>query len=373
MRGPSSALYGTNAYNGVLVLTTKQPRYSEGGTVQLTAGELSTLRGDVRWSTGLTEATYLKVNGSYTSSDDFYLSRNTGVEYSHFCTPAEAADPARNCFSAPEAMPLELNEDKLWLAGVRLDQYFGESFLTVEGGNSYVEGVVVQTGIGRVQILEQDRPWARANFSHPHFNVLSYYNKREAPNQTALASGANLVLDEQNWAARCRATPTSPATKGRVIGGVSYKEEEIDTRNEAGVATLSNPPTLDNTRTAGYAQVEYTFTDKFKALAAGRYDDSDAARRPVLAQGGAGLRADLEPDHPLHLQRGLPVAQLLGVLPRRAGGRRADRRRASPRWRRSTRGSPACRCWRAATATSRSRRSRPTRSATAASSAARPS
>jgi iron complex outermembrane receptor protein len=278
VRGPSSALYGTNAYNGVLVLTTKQPRYSEGGTVQLTAGELSTLRGDVRWSGGLSESTYLKVNGSYTNSDDFYLSRNASVEYSHFCSAAELAPGAaatRSCFSAPEATPLKLNEDKLWLAGVRLDRYFGESFLTVEGGSSYAEGVVVQTGIGRVQILEQDRPWARANFSHPRFNVLSYYNKREAPKQTALSSGANLFLDEQNWAVEVQGNADFAGTKGRIVGGASYKEEEIDTRNDAGVATLSNPPTLDNTRTAGYAQVEYSFTPKFKALAAGRYDDSD--------------------------------------------------------------------------------------------------
>ncbi|HXT20057.1 MAG TPA: TonB-dependent receptor [Thermoanaerobaculia bacterium] len=278
VRGPSSALYGTNAYNGVLVLTTKQPRFSEGGTVQLTAGELSTLRGDARWSGGLSESNYLKVNGSYTKSDDFYQSRNTRVEYSHFCSAAELAPGAaatRSCFTAREATPLKLTEDKLWLAGLRFDHYFGESFLTLEGGSSYVEGVVVQTGIGRVQILEQDRPWARANFSHPHFNVLSYYNKREAPKQTALASGANLALDEQNWAVEVQGNADFAGTKGRVIAGASYKEEEIDTRNAAGVATLSNPPTLDAYRQAGYAQLEYSFTPKFKALAAGRYDDSD--------------------------------------------------------------------------------------------------
>jgi len=278
VRGPSSALYGTNAYNGVLVLTTKQPRFSEGGTVQLTAGELSTLRGDARWSGGLSESNYLKVNGSYTNSDDFYQSRNARVEYSHFCSAAELAPGAaatRSCFTAREATPLKLTEDKLWLAGLRFDHYFGESFLTLEGGSSYVEGVVVQTGIGRVQILEQDRPWARANFSHPHFNVLSYYNKREAPKQTALASGANLALDEQNWAVEVQGNADFAGTKGRVIAGASYKEEEIDTRNAAGVATLSNPPTLDAYRQAGYAQLEYSFTPKFKALAAGRYDDSD--------------------------------------------------------------------------------------------------
>ena len=275
VRGPSSALYGTNAYNGVLVLTTKQPRFSEGGTVQLSAGELGTARADARWSGGLSESTYLKVNGSYTKSDDFYQSRNARVEYSHFCSAAEAASPARSCFTAPEAVKLAANEDKLWLGGARLDHYFGESFLTIEGGTSHVEGVVVQTGIGRVQVLEQDRPWARFNFSHPRWNFLSYYNKRDAPKQVALASGANLVLDERNWAAELQGNLDFAASKGRIVAGISYKDESIDTRNDAGIATLSNPAELSAYREAGYAQVEYAFTPKFKALVAGRYDDSD--------------------------------------------------------------------------------------------------
>ncbi|MGH9360491.1 MAG: TonB-dependent receptor plug domain-containing protein, partial [Thermoanaerobaculia bacterium] len=50
VRGPSSALYGANAYNGVLNLTTKQPRYSQGGELRLTAGELGTTNGDFRWA-----------------------------------------------------------------------------------------------------------------------------------------------------------------------------------------------------------------------------------------------------------------------------------------------------------------------------------
>ena len=275
VRGPSSALYGTNAFNGVLVLTTKQPRYSQGGSVQLTAGELSTLRGDVRWSGGLAENSYLKVHGSYTQSDDFYRARNVAFDererdFYRFCT--SAADT--NCIRR-EAAPLQREDDELWLAGVRFDQYVGNSFFTVEGGTSKIEGPVIQTGIGRVQVTESERPWARFNFSHPRFNVLAYTNQRDAPVQRALASGANLILDEENWAVELQGNMDFAGTKGRLIGGASYKDEEIDTTTPAGASTLTRFNPVGAERTAFYGQAEYAFTHKFKGVVAARWDDSD--------------------------------------------------------------------------------------------------
>lgn len=48
LRGPSAALYGANASSGVLNVTTKPPRYSQGGFVRLTGGELDTINSDFR-------------------------------------------------------------------------------------------------------------------------------------------------------------------------------------------------------------------------------------------------------------------------------------------------------------------------------------
>lgn len=285
VRGPSSALYGTNAFNGILVLTSKQPRYSQGGTAQLTGGELSTLRGDLRWSGGLSENGYLKAHGSYTQSDDFYRTRVPALtggrpEYGNYCTAAGQTD----CI-VPEGSPLGLVEDELWLAGIRYDHYIGESFLTIEGGTSHAEGPVLQTGIGRVQVIEQDRPWMRLNFSHPHFNFLAYRNERDAPKQIALSRGTsppgfnNLVLDEETWATEVQGNLDFAQSKGRIIGGASYREEEIDTR---ATLTSSCPFLAGNCqrvvgadRQAIYAQVEYAFSPKFKAVLAGRYDQAD--------------------------------------------------------------------------------------------------
>ena len=40
VRGPGSALYGADAYNGVINMTTKPPRDSQGGSFKLSGGEL---------------------------------------------------------------------------------------------------------------------------------------------------------------------------------------------------------------------------------------------------------------------------------------------------------------------------------------------
>lgn len=288
VRGPSAALYGTNAFNGVINMTTKQPRYSQGGHVRLTAGELSTTRADLRWAGGLSENDYLKLTGGYTKSDDFYRARTlqSGVEYTRFCTAAEANRSDRNCFQRPEAVRPARFDDRLWSAGVRYDHYFGERFLTLEGGTSSAEGPVIQTGIGRVQILEQDRPWGRLNFSSQHWNLLGYYNKRDAPKQTALASGANLVLDERTWAGEVQGNVGFARGKGQLVGGASYKDENIDSRNDAGVSTLTQFNPVGTDRKAVYGQLEYAFTGKVKVVAASRYDDSslhDAQFSPKLA------------------------------------------------------------------------------------------
>lgn len=266
VRGPSSALYGTNAFNGVLNLTTKQPRFSQGGTVRLTGGELSTLRGDARFATEVANGLYLKAMGSYTESEDFYQSRCVaGVP------PCPADSPPPEYAGLPlERVPVATDEDELAVGTLRLDKYLldGAHVVTVEGGLSTTEGPVLQTGIGRVQVLESDRPWARLNYSAPHFNLLGYYNERDAPEQLALASGAGLVLDSEIWSVEGQANTGFADGRGQLVGGASYRDEEIRTEG-----TLTLTP-VGGDREAVFGQLDYAFTDKFKAVVAGRWDDS---------------------------------------------------------------------------------------------------
>lgn len=294
VRGPGAALYGANAFNGVLNMTTKTPRGSEGGQVRVTAGDPDTLRGDFRWATELGSDFFFKVVGGYTKSDDFTRSRNTSVEYSTFCvTPGQT-----NCLRR-EASPLELTEDKIGFGGLRLDKYFGTSLLTVEGGTAMLEGPTFQTGIGRVQVTDVKRPWTRVNFNTNHFNVLAYYDQRKAEDQLALASGGRLFEDSSNLHGELQANAGFGGGKGFLVGGISYHEQEVDTANRTGFQTLLKTPARSEDQQAAFGQVDYAFTEKLKAVVAARVDKSSLHDTQFSPKGS--LVYSVTPNHTFRL------------------------------------------------------------------------
>jgi outer membrane receptor for ferrienterochelin and colicins len=294
VRGPGAALYGANAFNGVLNMTTKAPRGSEGGQIRLTGGDPSTLRGDFRWAGGFGEDFFLKVVGGYMKGDDFTRSRNASVEYSSFCTSTGQT----NCLRR-EAVPLELNEAKIGFGGVRLDKYFGQSLLTVEGGTASLEGPTFQTGIGRVQVTDVKRPWTRLNFNTEHFNFLGYYDQRKAEDQLALASGGRLFEDSSNLHGEIQGNVGFSGGKGFLVGGISYHEQEVDTANRTGFQTLLKTAARSEDQQAAFAQVDYSFTEKLKAVVAARVDESTLHDTQVSPK--AALVYSLTPNHTLRL------------------------------------------------------------------------
>ncbi|HVF59536.1 MAG TPA: TonB-dependent receptor [Thermoanaerobaculia bacterium] len=293
VRGPSSALYGANAYNGVLNLTTKQPRYSQGGEVRLTAGELSTTNADFRWATALGGDFYLKLLGGYHASGDYSVSRNVAPEYSIFCTRSGQED----CLPR-ERIPLVIqSDDEIKFAGIRLDKYLDSgSFFTLEGGQADLEGPVFQTGIGRVQLTDVTRPWARFNFTSTHWNLLGTWNRRDANDQRSLASGAPLYLDDKNWGVELQGNSEFFGGRARAVGGLSYGEETIDSANPQGRQTLVFRP-IEADMSAAYAQVDFDLTDALKLVLAGRYDESTLHDSQFSPK--ASLVWGLNPNHTL--------------------------------------------------------------------------
>lgn len=297
VRGPSAALYGANASSGVLNLTTKAPRDSQGGQVRLTAGELSTTNGDVRWAGALGGETYMKLLGGYHASGDFSKSRRGSAEYTVPCPNPQGT--ATDCLPQ-EATPLVIvNDNEIFFGGLRLDKYFGESnVLTFEGGYADIAGPLFQTGIGRVQLTDVQRPWARANFNAPHFNVLGYWNSREATDQRALASNTPLFLEEENYSIEAQTNWEFLNGRARFVAGASYGEDDIDSANDQGVQTLVFRP-INADFTAAYAQVDFDLAEHLKLVVAGRYDESSLHDSQVSPKGS--LVWGFRPNHSLRL------------------------------------------------------------------------
>lgn len=296
VRGPSAALYGANASSGVLNLVTKRPKDSLGGMVRLTGGELSTFNGDLRWAGEISDTTYFKVLGGVRNSGDFTRSRNGRAEYSRPCTATIRSD----CLPQ-EVVPLNPeDDDSIAFGGLRFDQYFGEEMLfTVEGGYATIEGPAFQTGIGRVQLVDVERPWARANFSLDHWNLGSSWNRRTADRQTALSSGTNVALDDENWNIDVQTWWDLAGERARIVAGGTYSDEEIDTKDpRTGRQTLMFRPVSAQSM-AAYAQVDWNLTDAWKVVVAGRYDESDLHDSQFSPK--AGVVWQVTPNHGLRL------------------------------------------------------------------------
>ena len=71
VHGPASALYGANAFNGVLLTNSKDPFRDPGLTIRLRGGNQSLLDGQFRFATKLGERAAFKISGGAIQADDF--------------------------------------------------------------------------------------------------------------------------------------------------------------------------------------------------------------------------------------------------------------------------------------------------------------
>jgi len=71
IHGPASALYGANAFNGVLLTNSKDPFYSEGLSLKLKGGNRDLFDGQLRYAKKINDKLAFKINGSYFTANDW--------------------------------------------------------------------------------------------------------------------------------------------------------------------------------------------------------------------------------------------------------------------------------------------------------------
>lgn len=298
VRGPGSALYGANAFSGVIDIRTSPARDVTGTKMTFGGGSKGTIRGDLRHAGVLGQGRFgYKVNLGYYRSDSWSLSRtaldgsDAAGEYSVADEPVTTGVPSctgiEDCL-AIESTPLagqtrdptsgiaSGTPDRLQniYGSARLDYYLDNgSIFTVDGGAAQVENELFVTGIGRVQVVKAIRPWARAAFAADQFNVSAWYSGRVSQDpQVSLSSGADLEETSAIYHVEGQYDESFLGDEFRVVLGASFRNYNVDTKGT--LMNTSNDNRSDNYYSA-YGQVEWAPLDVLKIVGAGRVDDGD--------------------------------------------------------------------------------------------------
>jgi outer membrane receptor for ferrienterochelin and colicins len=272
-RGPSAALYGANASSGVLNLITKDPRDSQGGLVRATFGQLGTANLDFRWARGLGSQWYAKVAGGLRHSGDFSVSRRGAAEYSVPCPQPQAG--SINCLPQEAVFPARIDDNEVFFGSVRADKYFDNGMiLAMEGGLADVAGPIIQTGVGRTQVTDSSRPWARFNLSVDRVNLLAAYTGRHAPGQLALSSGTNSTLTSHTFQFEGQTNRSLRQDRIHVVLGASAVFENVDSfdKGRQRQSLLFEP--ISSQQQALFGQADWQVVPSLKLVLGGRGDFS---------------------------------------------------------------------------------------------------
>lgn len=297
VRGPGSALYGANAFSGVVNIITPDAREVAGTKLTLAGGELETFRSDFRQAGVFGGDRFgYRVNAGYNRSDTYTRSRTLRDGSSLQQEYAPATDE-----------PVGLTGDSLPLNGQSKDPVTGEplgdraplrnaygsarvdyymnngAVLSADGGAARVQNEVFVTGIGRVQVVKAIKPYARLSLAADRYNIFGFWNSRTSLDpQVALASGLGLeersdifhIEGQQNW--------NFGHDRGRVVYGASYRNTRVNT-----FGTLMNPLNDDRSDDyySGYGQLEFKVTPQVRLVGAGRVDDGSLFKTQFSPKG----------------------------------------------------------------------------------------
>ncbi len=299
VRGPGSALYGANAFAGVINMTTLSPREAPGGKFSISGGELESFKADGRWAGTFGLGRWgVRLNGGYASSDSWSRSRTlldrTAIQQ-EYAEAVEGTDITVPLMSNPEVRALigqTCGGQTAACAGAdrtpqgdrdpvtsmygsgRLDYYLDNGgAVTVEGGASQVENEVLVTGIGRVQVAQGFRPYTRAAYNTDRVNVFGYWNRRESKEpQYSLASGAELLEKSDIFHVEAQGNTNFMDGDARLIGGASFRQYNVNTSGT--LMRLDDDDRHDKVYSV-YGQLEYRVTEKIRLVGAVRYDEGD--------------------------------------------------------------------------------------------------
>ena len=302
VRGPASAVWGANAFTGVVNIITKSPREAAGGSVSLTggifdrdAGNLAgegtgkTLGASVSWAAAPSDHWSYKLTAGYFNSDE--LARPTGTVpiASHPLDPSIRT--GGGTFSA-----FQNNGTSQPKFDLRLDQEMTSGArITYAGGVAGTEGIV-HTGIGPFNIESGSySAYGKVNYSKGALRINAFANlvDADAPNlQSVDISGQPIVLTFSTQ------TYDFEVGHSTVVGGHHVLSYGGNARRNNFDITIA-PNSQDRNEFGAYLQDEI-FYDKFRVALGGRVDKFGNLDDPIFSP-RVSLMYKPGPSHALRL------------------------------------------------------------------------
>ena len=285
LRGPSSAIYGANASNGVVNLKTKEPRYDLGGRARLSLGELNTTHVDFRWSGSLGNNWYLRATGGSRNSESFLVSRAFSAEYAQLCSPTVT----QGCLLQEVEPPLD--KIRIHFGGLRLDKYLSSgSLLTLEVSTADFKGLAWLSSAGRFMPLDSKQRWGRVGYRSKHWELLGAVDTADGE-AINLNGGFDSPTDTDRYQARVQTNWGFKDEKVQLVAGGAYRDTDTDYID---IATGKRGEIRN-----GYvfAQVDWTVSEHLKLLVAASYDDHSVHDSQVSPKAAVVYR--INPAHTL--------------------------------------------------------------------------
>ena len=290
--GPGSALYGPDASNGVIALTTKDPRAFKGATLEVTGGNRSYRDIQARYANVIGNWGF-KVAGEYQAAKDWenYLYYNVGGTI--------IPDTFTNAPPATVVRESNLKDPVNWDTGVirgtgALVYYMGENRLELSGGMSRTDGVG-QTNVGRNQLRDWDYNVTQARYSTPHWYFNAYRAQSKSGTSFALnryggaqlaPANASLSADSlrklSDWPSNGRMYAAevqgnyaiAPLLNTTVVFGAQYRNDVVSSSRQWLWDRITQDD-VSNSQTGIYAQTTTPVVPWLDVVLAGRLDDPE--------------------------------------------------------------------------------------------------
>ncbi len=291
IRGPGSALYGANAYNGVISISTYDPRQVVGTRVSVTGGEFNTLRASIRHA-GAAERWAYKLTAGVSFQDQAWVhSRDTTaggtLEYPGLARDVTGQVVWGRRITSIDSLIAAHRRAYLYSITARTDYDLSTTErITADVGYSRYGNEYFVNQTGRILIPNVEKPYARLAYNSERFNVQGYWTRRVTPEPqivlNAAATSAEksdvVVLDAQ-W------NDSFAGDRLRLIAGIQHSYEHVRTA-VAGALAIIDPSELHNNFTGMYGQAEFSLLPTLRLIGALRLDRSTFFDTQLSPKGG---------------------------------------------------------------------------------------